>query len=435
MASLAALAWPAQGPALAAGISLIRDAEIEQTLDEITNPILEAAGIEPGSVKLYIVRDRQLNAFVAGGMNLFLNTGLLMKTADPTELAGVIAHEVGHIAGGHLTRAGLAQKRAAAEMILGAVLGAAAAVAGAPAVGAALMTGGQTVAQGNFMSFSRSQEQAADQAAMSILDRLHVSADGLARFFGVLEDQNVLSVSGTTPYLRSHPLTRDRMQFVEAHAAASRSGARPPPAAWVEGHQRMVVKLTAFLDDPVQALQRFPDDGSLINRYGRAIALYRLPDLSAAVAEIDGLLAEHPDDPYFHELKGQMLFENGKVGDAIAPYREAVRLAPGSALLRIGLARALIEAGVEPNHREAIQQLEQALQVEPNNADAWRLEGIAKGQAGQEGPSSLALAEWALLVGKERDARLYARRAEANLDPKDPGWLRLQDILKVIEEG
>jgi predicted Zn-dependent protease len=236
-----------------------------------------------------------------------------------------------------------------------------------------------------------------------------------------------------SPYLQSHPLTRDRINFVENHVA-SHPIAEEPPGRALE-HARMVAKLQAFLGDPRQVLQRYQDNQSLPGRYARAIALYRLPDLDQALAEIDGLLAEYPDDPYFHELKGQMLFENGRIEAAIDPYRESVRLAPNSPLLEIGLARALVEAGGEERNHEAIGYLDSAMQSEPTNAFGWRLLGIAQGRDGKEGLSNLSLAEYALLVGKPEDARLYAHRAEGKIDPSDPAWLRLQDVLRVIEES
>ena len=430
----ALLLVPPLGSPLAREVGLIRDAEIEHTLREITAPILEAAGLGRDSVQIYIVQDDQLNAFVAGGMNLFINTGLIMRTQHVGQLAGVIAHEVGHIAGGHLSRIPMAAQRATAEMVLAALLGVAAGVAtGDAGVGAAIITGGQNYAQGNFMRFSRGQEQAADQAGVNYLDRAGISSRGLAEFFRVLEKENVLAVSSMSPYLQSHPLTRDRINFVDNHVTNSPIAEEPP--GWAEAHARMVVKLQAFLNDPRRVLQQYAGGQSVSARYARAIALYRLPDLQQALAEIDGLLAEFPDDPYFHELRGQMLFENGRVEAAIEPYRESVRLAPGEPLLEIGLAQALIESGGGERNREAIDHLETAMQEEPTNAFGWRMLGIAQGREGREGLSNLSLAEYALLVGKTEDARLYARRAEGRIDPSDPAWLRLQDVLRVIEES
>jgi predicted Zn-dependent protease len=425
-----------QAPAaLAQGrnISLIRDAEIEATLQMFLTPLLEASGLGAGSVRIYIVNDEQLNAFVAGGMNLFLNTGLIMRTENPSQLIGVMAHETGHIAGGHLTQVSTPQNKATAEAILGAVLGAATAAVGAPGLGTAIIAGGQQFAQNGLMRFSRGQEQAADQAGCTYLTRAGLSARGLAQFFHILENQSVLAVSGANPWLMSHPLTRDRITFVENWAADHPDP--PLPAGWVDAHRRMVVKLKAFLDNPSDTLRAFKDDDSLYGRYARAIAEYRVPDLPQALKDIDGLIKEYPDDPYFRELKGQMLFENGRVQDAVAPYREAVRLAPQSALLRIGLAQALIETNTPAAIREAIQQLQDAQPREPDNATAWRLLGIAQGRAGEQGLSDLAFAEYALRIGKRNDARLYANRAKGKIATSDPGWLRLQDILRELEES
>lgn len=425
----------ASGPASAqSGLKVIRDVEIETLLHDITDPILDAAGIARGSVNIYIVQDRALNAFVAGGLNLFLNTGLLMRTENPGQLAGVIAHEVGHIAGGHLTRIGGARDRAVGEIVASFVLGAAAAVAGAPALGTAIIAGGQTVAQSDFLKFSRGQEQAADQAGISYLRHIGVSSAGLGQFFEILEKQNLLSASRSNPYLQSHPLTRDRIRFVESQATPLKNGDPGYPLEWVERHERMVAKLTAFLGDPGRVLANATSD-SLTDRYERAIAYYRLPDLETAVREIDGLIADYPGDPYFYELKGQMLFENGRVEAAIPPYREAVKLNPAP-LLQIGLARALIESGDGSGTagREAIEHLKVSVQGEPANAGAWRLLGIAQGRAGDEGEASLSLAESALLRGKDDDARLYAGRAKTMIGPNDPGWLQLQDVLRAIEE-
>jgi predicted Zn-dependent protease len=431
----AILALLPHGSARAAEISLIRDAEIEAVLGQFAGPILDAAGLGRDSVRIYIVNDNQLNAFVAGGMNLFLNTGLIMRTEHAGQLAGVIAHEVGHISGGHLSRVGGAQRRAAAEMILATVLGAAAAVAGGTSLGAAIITGGQSYAQSGLMRFSRGQEQAADQAGVSYLERSGISAAGLAEFFHILDNQNVLAVSRTDPYLQTHPLTRDRIRFVENQVAAEGGRLAELPPGWERAHGRMVVKLQAFLLDPSEVLQRYGSDTTLLGQYARAIALYRVPDLPAALREIEGLLAEHPDDAYFHELKGQMLFENGRVDEAVAPYRKAVELRPDAALLRVGLAQTLIESGAPDANAEAIAHLEEAVAREPTNAGAWRLLGIAQGRDGLEGVSNLSLAEYALLIGKQDDARLYARRAEGKIDPSDPAWLRLQDVLRVIDES
>jgi predicted Zn-dependent protease len=194
-----------------------------------------------------------------------------------------------------------------------------------------------------------------------------------------------------------------------------------------------VAKLDGFLSNPAQVLNRRQGD-SLPDRYARTVAYYRLPDLDKALDLVDGLIAEHPEDPYFHELKGQMLFENGRVADAIAPYRQAVRYRPDSALLRLGLARALLEDGRDEDLGEAAALLQEVVRIEPTNAMAWRSLGIAEGRRGREGPATLALAEQAVLLGNREDAELYVRRAQQAIEPSDPSWFRLQDLARAVEE-
>jgi predicted Zn-dependent protease len=417
----------------AGAVSLIRDAETESILRRIADPIFTAAKLDPESIDIYIINDPKLNAFVAGGQNLFINTGLILQAEKPEELAGVIAHETGHIAGGHLSRSLDAQANAGASSIVGALLGAAAAVAGAPQLGTAIMAGGATVAQRGFLKFSRNQEQTADQAAVTYLKALKASPEGLLEFFEVLEKQNLRISSDGSEYLRTHPLTRDRITFLEQQVEASPYREVKPKPALVEAHARAVAKLDGFLSNPAQVLNRRQGD-SLPDRYARAVAYYRLPDLEKALGLVDGLIAEHPQDPYFHELKGQMLFENGRVADAIPPYRQAVRYRPDSALLRLGLARALLEDGRDEDLGEAAALLQEVVRIEPTNAMAWRSLGIAEGRRGREGPATLALAEQAVLLGNRKDADLYVRRAQQAIEPSDPSWFRLQDLARAVEE-
>lgn len=417
----------------ASAATVIRDAEIEAMIREIADPIFTAARLDRESIDIYILSDDKLNAFVAGGQNLFLNTGLIIRTTDPDELAGVIAHETGHIAGGHLSRSQQAQENAGLSSLAGVLLGAAAAVAGAPQLGTAIMAGGLTVGQRGLLKFSRGQEQAADQAAVTYLGALQMSPEGLLDFFHVLETQNLRISSDGNAYLRTHPLTRDRITFLEQQVAVSPYRDERPSSALLAAYQRSVAKLDGFLSDPNEVLRQRASD-SLADRYARAIAYYRLPDIPKALALVDGLIAEVPKDPYFYELKGQILFENGRIAESVPPYREAVRYRPASALLRFGLARALIEGGSEADLKEATALLQEVVRIEPVNAGAWRFLGIAEGRQGHEGPSSLALTEQAVLLGNRKDAEFYLRRAEQHIEPNDPDWLRLQDLSRAVED-
>lgn len=422
--------------ATAQGLALIRDAEIENTIRSYSTPLFAAAGLDANAVDVYLVNDKRLNAFVAGGMNLFINTGLLQASDTPGEVIGVIAHETGHIAGGHLARTHDAIRGATAEAILAYILGAAVMATGASQAGAAIMGAGGAIAQGTLIRYTQTQEQAADQAAVRYLEATEQSAEGLLDMFGRLEDQELLVAARQDPYVRSHPLTRERIRFVENHVQTSQYSGQPESPARLERHSRMVAKLRAFLETPARALKAFPaSDNSLEARYGRAIAYYRIPDLSRALAELDSLLVERPDDPYFHELKGQILFENGRVAEAIAPYQQAVRLRGDEPLLRLGLARAQIETGEPALNRAAIEHLREAVRIDPTYAPYLHFLGIAYGRDGQIALSSLALAEEALLRGDLPKAKVMAERAKDGLPSGSPPWLRAADIVNAAESG
>lgn len=412
-------------PLLAQG--LIRDAEVEAELRRIAEPIFLAAGLDPDSVRIYMINDPTLNAFVAGGQNLFIHTGLILRTETPDQLAGVIAHETGHIAGGHLSRSRDAMSQAQTESIIGALLGAAAMVAGAPQVGTAIIAGGATVAERNLLKFSRGQEQAADQAAIRYLAAEDLPPTGLAEFFRILENQN-LRISAEGPsYLRTHPLTRDRIAFVDNEAARSPYAGRTYPPDLEAEHARVRAKLEGFLLDPVEVIQRNSGDTSN-ERYARAVALFRRGETDRALELVDGLISERPDDPYLHELRGQVLFESGRVAEAVEPYRVALAGRADSALIRFGLARALLEEPNPDSVGEAAALLREVVRVEPENAFAWRFLGVAEGRLGHPGRASLALAENAVLLRRPEDVELYLRRARQYVQPGDPEWFHLQDL-------
>ena len=416
-------------------ISLIRDTEIESTILAYATPLFEAAKLDPRAIRIYLVNDRQINAFVAGGQNLFLNTGLLLRSDDAGQVIGVIAHEAGHIEGGHLARIHDALKRGTAETIAAIVLGAAAAVAGRPDLGTAIALGGQDIALRNFLQYTRTQEGAADAAAMRYLDGTQQSARPLLKFFETLAGQEMLSPSRQDPYLRTHPLTRDRIIAIAEFVEHSRYANAPLRPEYERLFRRMKAKLHAFLDDPALVLRRYPStDESLEGRYARAIAFHRQHRFEEALTGVDELLSVYPDDPYFLELKGQMLFETGRPQQALAPYRRASALLPDAPLIRIDLARVLMALNDPAVLPEAREHLRVAVLREPNRPFAWRQLAIAQGRSGELGESALSLAEEALLLGKKPEARFQAGKAAASLPQESPGWLRAQDILVAIEQ-
>ena len=414
-------------------MSLIRDAEIEDTIRAYAAPLLEAAGLGKDAVRLHIVNDSSINAFVAGGPNLFLSSGMLAAAEEPSEIIGVLAHEIGHIAGGHLVRTRDAMEDASAEMILATVLAAGAIIAGEGEVGSAIISGGQALAQQSFLRYSREQEQSADQAAVRLLERTGQSVAGLLRMFQRLEERERLAISEVNSYARTHPLTRERIRFIRDHVETDRTSSSVPDAH-ITAHRRMVAKLKGFLDPPEATFRAYPDeDQSTEARYARAIAYYQIPDLERALAALDALLADHPDDPWFHELKGQVLFENGRVSEAIAPYERAVALKGDAGLLRLGLARAQIETGDAAFLASAIENLEAATRLEPKVPQHWYQLGIARGRAGERPASSLAFAEAAYLRGDAERAHYHATLAAENLPHGSAGWLRAEDILNAAK--
>ena len=416
-------------------LSLLRDAEIEDTIRVYATPLFEAAGLDPTAIRIHLVDSNQINAFVTQGNNMFIFSGLLTQTNDPNQIIGVIAHETGHIAGGHVLRAQGAADTASATAILGLLLGVAVAVAsgegGAAAAGATLGSG---LATSQFLSFSRNVESSADQAALTYLDKTHQSARGLNELFKKFENQELLSAGSQDPYMRTHPLSGERMQAIQRHLEESPYTDTPEPADLQDRQDRMVAKLVGYIERPRTVLQRYPEtDQSIPARYARTISYYRDKQMDVAVPLVDGLIAEEPDNPYFHELRGQMLFETGNYAPAIASYKTAVELAPDQPLLRIGYAQALIESGGQGDLTIAASELETALQVESRSSWAWRLLGIAYGKLGQEARSAMATAESAYLVGDNERARYLAERAVQGLEYGTPEWQRANDLLSALE--
>jgi len=419
---------PAQGQGKQPG--LVRDAEIENIIRGYATPIFNAAGLVSDAVEIHLVQDDRLNAFVAGGQRLFINTGLLMRAENANEVIGVIAHEAGHIAGGHLARVQDELRNAEIKSILAAIVGiAVGASSGNGAAAGTIMAGGRGAALTDLLKYTRTQESAADAAALKYLDATGQSARGMADFLRILQTDIRMQGGRESPYLSSHPLTADRISAVENHLALSRyADVKPPPKQVIE-FQMMRAKLIGFLQPLGHVLRLYPEtDSSAPARYARSIAYYRKGDLAVALPLVDGLIAEQPDNTYFYELKGQMLFENGRLTDALAPYGKSVELAPDEALLRVGLARTQVETGDTTLLDAAKANLDAAASREPQMPEIWRLLTIVNGRLGKMGETALSQAEYELLGGDPVAARTLADRAVDQLPTGSPGWLRAQDI-------
>ena len=408
----------------------IRDTEIENTIRTLATPLFTAAGLSPEAVNVYVLNDRTLNAFVAGGQNLFLNSGLLIRAENANQLIGVMAHETGHIAGGHLARTSEAVREASTTALLSMLLGAATAIAtGNAGAAAAIATGSQSMIERSLFSFSRTQESAADQAALRYLEETGQSSRGMLEFLEILSAQELLSANRRSPYLSTHPLTTDRIDVVRRHFETSPNSKAATPPALVAAYNRMRAKLTAFTEAPARTLQAYPEsDQSASARYARAVAAYRRPDLAEALKRIDELIGEYPDDPYFHETKGQILFENGRAEEAREAYRTAHRLLPDASLIRIDLARVELALDKPELTASALAHLQEAIKREKTYAFAWHQLAIAYGRDGQLALSALSLAEEYMLRRQFIDAVQQAKRAQGQLARGSPAWLRAVDI-------
>ena len=434
MCVLAAVSLPLYSElALAQGFGLIRDTEIENTIQAYADPIIAVAGVSPDTITIRIINDDSLNAFATTGGRMFLNTGTLMRATNSSEVIGVIAHEMGHIMGGHFITFADQMESALRTTLLTTLLGVAAGVAtGNSDLGMAVALGGQGTAQRQILAFNRGQESSADQFALKALEESSLSAEGLYSFFQQIEGQELLITDRQDPYIRTHPLTRNRMASIRAHIDQSPYSDVPPDPQLEERHQRMVAKLYSFLKPQHLTLGKYPEsDSSLPARYARSVAYYRRGQLDRSVPLIDGLIEERPDDPYFWELKGQMLFENGRLPEAIEAYKESIRLLPFEPLILVAMAHAMVESG-DPTYVEETQNaLRIALQEDPQDVFAWDLSAKSYSINNQQGLSAYAAAERALLLGQFGDVVRYSMKAEAELVTGTPVWVRLQDIKTV----
>ncbi len=414
---------------------IIRDTEIEASMKEWLEPVFKAAGMSQDQVKIIMVQDDQMNAFVAGGANIFLYTGLLQSTDNPGELIGVVAHELGHITGGHLIRGRERMEQASYESILGMVLGAGAAIAtGDGGAMAAVSSGANSMAQRRFLSYARAFEASADQAALQYMNAAKINPTGLKTFMQKLEGQELRPTSQQSEYIRTHPLTRDRVSSIAARVQESPYKNTPLPKEWVEQHKMMRAKLIGFITPEQVAWVYDDNDKSIEAMTARTIAAYRLNTIKLATKGVDELIERQPQNPYFYELKGQMLVDFGRVKEALPAYQKAISLKPDAALIRIPLAHSQIETAGNDEKilKSAIDNLKIALKDEPRSTRVHRLMATAYGRMGDQPRARLHLAEEALLLGKIDDAKSKAQSAQTQLKQGSPDWIRAEDILSVV---
>lgn len=413
---------------------LIRDTEIEATLREWTNPILEVAGLVPEDVQIFIINDPSLNAFVANGQRIHMHTGLLIEAENAAQIKGVIGHETCHIACGHTVARLRAASVAMRPALVSIGLGILAMAAGEPGAGAALIGSSSQFAAMNFYVHTRAEEAAADAAAVKYLSALGQSPAGIVEFFENFRYQEVLSEAKRYPYFRSHPLASDRIRTARALAEATGLMDVAPTEREQKQYNMMRAKLIGFLDTPLKVRRLYPDtDKSVPARYARAISAFRNSDIQRALAEVDQLLAEDDQNPYFHELKGQILFESGETAASVAPHARSLEIMPDQPLFLINYARSLNARDLPGDTQKAETALRDALVAEPDNAFAWAQLAITLEHQDRRAEAQLATAEAAYWVGDIVRANGFARRAVQSLEKGTITYRRADDILLITD--
>lgn len=417
----------------AAAQSILRDTETEAFFDDMARPLIVAAGLDPKSVKIVLIGDPSINAFVSQGQTVYIHSGLIRAADNVQQVQGVVAHELGHITGGHAVRFSEGVAQATGITIMSLLLGAVAVAAGSPDAGMAIMAGGQQAAMGKFLAFSRTQESSADQAGASFLQRAGISGKGSLEFFKKLQNQEYrLAIPQNDSYDRTHPLTSERIAALENLYRASPAWNKPVDPALNQRFLRVKGKLTGFVEDPPQVMRLYPEtDNSVPAHLARAYAWHRSAYPDNAVKEVDALLAADAHDPYFLELKGQILLESGKPRDAIAPLREAVARSGNQPMIAALLGHALIATEDPQYFNEAKNILKIAVARDRENPFAWYQLGLVYDREGDQPRAALATAERFSLEGNYRPAQANAEMAMRGLKAGTPDWIRAQDIAMV----
>ena len=412
--------------------SILRDAETEAYLKEISAPLIEAAGLQAHNVDIVLIGDSTINAFVAGGQAVYIHSGLIEAADDTNELQGVIAHELGHIVGGHVIRSGEGATGATAITLLSLLLGAAVAAAGSADAGMGVMMAGQQAAMGKYLAFNRVQESSADAAGLTYLNKAGISGKGMLSFFLKLRKEEFRYASTYAeidPFMQTHPISGDREATLQADVVRSAAyGAKTSPALEAK-FKRIKAKLIGYMDDPTSALRKYPEtDKSQAAHYARAYAWHRGAYPDKAVEEVDKLVASSPGDPYYRELQGQILLESGKPKESLASLRLAVQGARGSPLISALLGHALLATEDPANLAEARDVLKVSVARDRDNPFAWYTLGMAYARLGDEPRAQLATAERYALIGDTGRAMANAEAAMQRIPRGTPDYLRAEDI-------
>lgn len=428
--ALAAALFAAVQPVAAQ--SILRDAETEQLLSDMVAPLVEASELESDNIEVVLINDGSINAFVAGGQAIYVHSGLINAAETANEVQGVLAHELGHVTGGHAVRFNERTKAANNISILSLLLGVGAALAGAGDAAIGVIAAGQQAALGSFLSFNRDQEAATDLAGARYLSGAGISGAGMIKFFERLRGNEIragYSQADEAAYARTHPLSGDRIQTLRGLLENDPAWNTPPDPELQERFVRARAKLYGFLAEPKRTLARFPpSDTSIAARYARAYAYHKDARIEQALAETAALIAAEPDNPYFLELEGQVLLESGRPREAIAPLRRAVELTRANPLIAALLGHALIATEDKANFAEAENVLRASVQRDRFNPFAWYQLGVVYAERGDIPRARLASAEQQVMSRRYPEALQNAQAAEAYLPYGSPDWIRAQDI-------
>ena len=435
-------------PASAQRLNLIRDTEIEELLKDYSRPIFRAAGLESQNIDMRIVQSDAFNAFVMDGRNVFMHTETLMQSDTPNQVIGIIAHETGHIAGAHPATLRNDLKTAQSQQLLLLLLGIGLMVGGAMSgtdtgrelggLGQGVMVGGETAVIRSFLLKRRSQEAAADQAGLDYLTATKQSGRGMLETFERLARNNFGSYGD--PYMQSHPTEATRIRQLRDLAEKSPYFNVRDSAELQLRHDLVRAKLFGFTRPNAETYRRYTtSDNSLPARYARAIARNcTSPSFCSANAmgDIEALLRDRPDNPYFWELKGQVLLTAGKAREAVAPFRKATELLRGKGpQVQIQLADAIFRSTEDPQSLdEVIQLLERAIIVEKEDGNSYRVLAEAYYRKKMVAEADLARAELSLLNSNNGDAYRFAKRAQMQLKAGSPKWLRAEDIASTTKQ-
>ncbi|MBS0471499.1 MAG: M48 family metalloprotease [Proteobacteria bacterium] len=420
------------GPAMAQGLVLLRDTETERALRSYEDPLLKAGGLDPAAVKIYLVNDPSVNAFVAEGQNMFILTGMIMFAENPGELKGVMAHETGHMVAGHLSRDTAAIQKATIPMLLSMVVGIAAIAAGAGQAGMLILMSGQSIAQAQFNAFSRVQEATADQIAIKLLNKTHQSSRGLLATFQRLADEEARAADRIDAYASDHPMGRERVANLESEVEASPYKDVPEDPAVTHEYDMIKAKLIGYVDNVKDVFNRYPlSDTSKPARYARAMAYSRMPDLPKALAEINSLIKDEPNNPYFYEVLGQIYVSMAKPELGVTAYQKSVDLMPDAPQLRVALAAAQLATERPTLAKPALDNLKLALSREDDDPFAWYEAAQAYSAMNNVPMADLATAERYYSIGAMAQAAQFAVRARHGLDQGSPDWQRANDIVAI----